>query len=157
MIELIFVLGPLLTAVIATVLSPPAALIVSAVSVVAGTVTFTALPPSRALAAGPRPAARRPARARWRRRACARSSSRRCPPAIGIGICEVAIPAFSDAEGAAALAGVLLALWSIGSACGGLAYGALRNRPPLHARAPRRRRRAADQPAADGRRAVGAR
>jgi MFS family permease len=53
------------------------------------------------------------------------------PAGVGIGICEVAIPAFSDAEGAAALAGVLLALWSIGSACGGLAYGALSNRPPL--------------------------
>ena len=53
MIELIFVIGPLLTAVIATVLSPPAALIVSAVSVIAGTVIFTALPPSRAMVPDP--------------------------------------------------------------------------------------------------------
>ena len=34
--------------------------------------------------------------------------------------------------GATAAAGVLLALWSLGSACGGLVYGALRNRPPLN-------------------------
>ena len=53
------------------------------------------------------------------------------PAGIGIGICEVALPAFSDASGAAATAGVLLAIWSLGSAAGGLVYGALPNRPPL--------------------------
>ena len=53
MIQVIFVVGPLLTAVIATVLSPPAALIVSAVSVIVGTLTFTALPPSRAMEPDP--------------------------------------------------------------------------------------------------------
>jgi len=130
MIELIFVIGPLLTALIATVLSPPAALIVSAASVVAGTVTFTALPPSRAMEPDPDRV-----RAGW---LGALSSPgvrtlvlTSLPAGVGIGICEVAIPAFSDDMGATAIAGVLLALWSIGSACGGLAYGALRNRPPL--------------------------
>jgi MFS family permease len=53
------------------------------------------------------------------------------PAGIGIGICEVAIPAFSHASGSAELAGVLLAIWSLGSAAGGLAYGALDPRPPL--------------------------
>ena len=53
------------------------------------------------------------------------------PAGIGIGMCEVALPAFSDAEGAAELAGLLLATWSLGSAAGGLIYGALPNRPPL--------------------------
>jgi predicted MFS family arabinose efflux permease len=33
--------------------------------------------------------------------------------------------------GEAATAGLLLALWSVGSACGGLFYGALHHRPPL--------------------------
>jgi MFS family permease len=130
MIELIFVIGPLLTALIATVLSPPAALIVSAVSVVIGTVTFTALPPSRAMEPDPNRV-----RAGW---LGALSSPgvrtlvlTSLPAGVGIGICEVAIPAFSDEMGAAATAGILLALWSIGSAAGGLAYGALSNRPPL--------------------------
>jgi MFS family permease len=130
MIELIFVIGPLLTALIATVLSPPAALIVSAVSVVIGTVTFTALPPSRAMEPDPNRV-----RAGW---LGALSSPgvrtlvlTSLPAGVGIGICEVAIPAFSDEMGAAATAGILLALWSIGSAAGGLAYGALTNRPPL--------------------------
>jgi len=70
MIELIFILGPLLTGLITAVVSPQAALIVSAVSVIVGTLTFTAL------------------------------------------------PAFADASGARELAGVLLAVWSLGSAPG---------------------------------------
>jgi len=41
------------------------------------------------------------------------------------------MPAFTDAEGARELAGVLLAVWSLGSAAGGLVYGALPSRPPL--------------------------
>ena len=47
MIEVIFISGPLLTAVIAAVTSPAGALIVSAVAVVAGTTIFTALPPTQ--------------------------------------------------------------------------------------------------------------
>ena len=131
LIELIFVLGPLLTAAIATLASPPAALIVSAVSVIAGTLAFTALPPSRALA----PDADRPhagllgALASPGVRTLVLTS---LPAGIGIGICEVTLPAFSHDMGAASTAGILLALWSIGSACGGLAYGAIRNRPPLN-------------------------
>jgi MFS family permease len=131
LIELIFILGPLLTAVVATVLSPPAALIVSGASVVAGTVMFTALPPSRAM----RPDPARP-RAGWLG-ALASPGVRTLvltslPAGVGVGICEVTLPAFSHAMGAAATAGVLLALWSLGSAAGGLAFGALRNRPPLN-------------------------
>jgi MFS family permease len=130
LIELIFVLGPLVTAVIATALAPPAALAVSAASVIAGTIAFTALPPSRAM----RP---HPDRPRAGRLGALGSPGVRTlvltsiPAGIGVGICEVTLPAFSDAEGAAATAGVLLAIWSLGSAAGGLVYGALPNRPPL--------------------------
>ena len=53
LIELIFVLGPLLTAVIATLMSPAAALIVSAASVMIGTIAFTAQAPSRAILPDP--------------------------------------------------------------------------------------------------------
>jgi MFS family permease len=130
LIELIFVVGPLVTAVIATALAPPAALAVSAASVIAGTIAFTALPPSRAM----RP---HPDRPRAGRLGALGSPGVRTlvltsiPAGIGVGICEVTLPAFSDAEGAAATAGVLLAIWSLGSAAGGLVYGALPNRPPL--------------------------
>jgi MFS family permease len=130
LIELIFITGPLVTALVATVLEPPAALVLSAASVVAGTVAFTALPPSRAM----RPQPNRP-----RAGALGALGSpgvrtlvlTSLPAGIGIGICEVTLPAFSDASGAAATAGVLLAIWSLGSAAGGLVYGALPNRPPL--------------------------
>lgn len=130
MIELLFVAGPLLTAAVATVLSPAAALGVSAASVIAGTVAFTALPPTRAL----RPDRGRPAAGLLGAlgspgvRTLVLTS---LPAGIGIGICEVALPAFGDASGSAATGGLLLAVWSVGSAAGGLAYGALANRPPL--------------------------
>ena len=131
LIELIFIAGPLVTALVATFLAPPAALVLSAASVIVGTVTFTALPPSRAM---------RPQRDRPRAGALGALGSpgvrtlvlTSLPAGIGIGICEVTLPAFSDASGAAATAGVLLAIWSLGSAAGGLVYGALPNRPPLN-------------------------
>ena len=62
LIELIFVLGPLLTAVIATLLSPPAALIVSAVSVIVGHADVHGAPAVARAAAGPQPPACRAAR-----------------------------------------------------------------------------------------------
>jgi predicted MFS family arabinose efflux permease len=52
------------------------------------------------------------------------------PAGIGLGICEVALPAFSYEQGAAQRAGLLLAIWSAGSAAGGLLYGAM-HRPDL--------------------------
>jgi MFS family permease len=130
MIELIFIFGPLVTALLATVLTPAAALALSAASVLAGTLAFTALPPSRAM----RPQPHRPrggvlgALAAPGVRTLVLAS---VPAGIGIGICEVTLPAFSDASGEAAIAGVLLAVWSLGSAAGGLVYGGLPNRPPL--------------------------
>ena len=127
--ELIFIAGPLLTALIAAAMSPAAALIISAASVMIGTIAFTAQAPSRAI---------RPdheARAAAGRLGALASPGVRSlvltslPAGIGIGICEVTLPAFSDAEGSRELAGVLLAVWSIGSAAGGLAFGAWHRRP----------------------------
>ena len=46
------------------------------------------------------------------------------PVGFCIGTIEVALPAFSDSHGAPELAGVLLAIWSLGSAAGGFVYGA---------------------------------
>jgi len=131
LIELIFILGPLLTALLAAGVSPASALIVSAISVVTGTVWFTAQRPSRDFEPD------REGRERTGRLGALASPGVRSlilislPAGVGIGMCEVALPAFSDAEGAAELAGVLLATWSLGSAVGGLIYGALPRRPPL--------------------------
>jgi predicted MFS family arabinose efflux permease len=131
LIELIFVVGPLLTGIIAAVGSPAAALIVSAISVVAGTLLFTSLPPSRAIApiAREHSAGLLGALASPGVRSLVLTS---IPAGVGLGMCEVALPAFSRASGRAELAGVLLAIWSLGSAAGGLIYGALPRRPPLN-------------------------
>jgi MFS family permease len=129
MIEVIFISGPLLTAAIAAVTSPAGALIVSAVAVVTGTTIFTALPPTQHvepeehhthgfLGALASPGVRTLVLISL-------------PTGIGIGMLEVGIPAFSRAEGAAAAAGVLLALWSFGSGIGGLLYGTLPRRRGL--------------------------
>jgi predicted MFS family arabinose efflux permease len=129
LIELIFILGPLLTGLLTAIAAPQVALIVSAVSVVAGTLAFTALPPSRAWRPEQEPHA-----SRWGALASPGVRSMvliSLPAGIGVGICEVAIPAFSDAIGDKELAGVLLAVWSGGSAAGGLIYGSLSRRPPL--------------------------
>jgi MFS family permease len=124
LIEVVFISGPLLTAVIAAVTSPAGALIVSAVAVVVGTTVFTALPPTQhvepehehhsggLLGALASPGVRT-------------LVVISLPTGIGLGMLEVGIPAFSRAEGAAAAAGVLLALWSFGSLVGGLLYGTL--------------------------------
>jgi MFS family permease len=129
--ELIFIAGPLLTALIAAAMSPAAALIISAVSVMLGTIAFTAQAPSRAIRPDPEAHA-----AAGRLGALASPGVRSLvltslPAGIGIGICEVTLPAFSDAEGSRELAGVLLAMWSIGSAAGGLAFGTWHRRPAL--------------------------
>lgn len=130
MIELIFISGPLLTAAVAYVTSPAGALIVSAIAVVAGTTIFTALPPTRHVEPEER-------HERHFLGALASPGVRTLvlislPTGIGIGILEVGIPAFSRAEGAAATAGILLAIWSLGSGIGGLLYGTLPRRAGLY-------------------------
>ena len=129
-IEIIFVSGPLITGLITLVASPQAALIISAIAVIVGTATFTALPPTRAL---------RPDRESGdagRLGALSSAGVRSLilislPAGVGIGICEVTIPAFSVHEGHRELAGILLAVWSGGSLLGGLIYGSLSRRPAL--------------------------
>ena len=128
-IEVLFITGPLLTGVIAAVASPEAALAVSAVAVLAGTIAFLAQPIVREAVRGSGEAKRDLAGA-------LRSAGVRTivltsiPAGIGLGMCEVALPAFSYEHGAAQRAGLLLAIWSAGSAAGGLLYGAM-HRPDL--------------------------
>jgi MFS family permease len=127
-VELLFTLGPLLTALLATLVDPAAALAVSAVAVLVGTTAFVAQP---GVDTG-----RAPRREGGRLAGALRSPGvltlalTSVPAGIGLGICEVSLPAFSSAHGAANRAGLLLAVWSISSAIGGILYGAL-PRPPL--------------------------
>jgi MFS family permease len=130
LIEFVFVFGPLVTAAATVLLSPVAALALAAALLVGGTVAFAASPPSRA----------------WRPDAAAaahgwlgalRSPGLRTLIAVTIplGFCfgamEVTLPAFSEDMASRAWAGVLLSVWSIGSAASGLVYGARAGSFPL--------------------------
>jgi MFS family permease len=130
LIELIFITGPLLTAALTALVSPAAALVVSPVAAIAGTAMFTAMPATRGIV--PHPDAHKAGRLG----ALASPGVRTLvlisvPCGIAIGICEVGIPGFSRHEGTAAAAGVLLAMWSLGSGIGGLIYGLLPRRRGL--------------------------
>jgi predicted MFS family arabinose efflux permease len=125
LIEVVFVTGPLLAALAIAVWSPAAALVGGALLTLVGGLWFVALEPSR----------------RWRPHgehpgmlgALASPGMRTvivCTAPIGIcfGALEVAFPAFGVEHGHPSLAGVLLALQGVGSAAGGLWYGAAAQR-----------------------------
>jgi MFS family permease len=129
-LELLFTGGPLLAALIVAVASPVAALVVCAACSLVGTLAFIARPPSLA----------------WRPDAQAgshglpgalRSSGVRTIAfaALPVGFCfgtiEICLPAFAQEHGHRNAAGILLAVWSVGSLAGGLAYGAVNWRKPL--------------------------
>lgn len=129
--ELIFVGGPLVTALLLWAGSAAAALVLAAVAVLAGTVMFLAALPEEAFASGHHGEGERD----WKG-ALASPGMRTLvlamvPVGFAFGAIEVTLPAFADSEGDRQLAGVLIAIWSLGSAAGGLLYGARRWRMPL--------------------------
>jgi MFS family permease len=135
-VELSFVAGPLITAVIVTVASPPPALAVSAISSVVGTLWLTSMPPSRAFQPTPQHEERHILGA-------LRSSGVRTLVAatLPVGFCfgavEVTFPAFCEDVATRSTAGLLLAIWSFGSGVGGIAYGARHWTLPAFRRYPR--------------------
>ena len=115
--EVIFVGGPLLVAILATY-DPAAAVAGAAVIAAIGTFAFMRIPPVRAS---------EPAEDRHTSRLGALSSVGVRTLALlslclglGFGSAEIAIPAFAEAQGNRALAGVALAGFSLGSLLGGL-------------------------------------
>jgi MFS family permease len=122
-IEMVFVLGPLLTAAIVSVGSPAVALVVSGGFAIAGTLVLVTSPASRAF---------RPAGVVGERHllgALASPGVRTlvagiAPVGFALGATEVTMTAFAAHHGSRAAAGALLAVWATGSAIGGLAYGA---------------------------------
>jgi MFS family permease len=121
MIEVSFVGGPLITAGVVAIAGPEIALGVSAGLVIAGAALFlSALPGERGAPAHARPSGALGALGEPALRMIALTT---LPVGFCIGAVEVAIPAFSDAHGSPALAGLLLALWSVASGVGGLVFG----------------------------------
>ena len=127
LVELSFVIGPLLTAVLVAAFSPTVALVLSAVAAIAGNATFLALLPHAALAERHRGGWLGPLRSP----AILTLVLTMLPFGISIGALEVMLPAFSEDRGAPELAGLLLAVWALGSAFGGLVYGVRPWRAPV--------------------------
>jgi predicted MFS family arabinose efflux permease len=133
LIELIFVVGPLLTTVVVATVGPQYALAVSAACVLGGTFMLLA-----GLHGRERPAAPEAGSRRFGLGALAAPGLRTLvlaslPVGFAFGTIEVVLPAFSAEEGQRELAGVLLAVWAGASGMAGLAYGAWPPRSPLTA------------------------
>lgn len=123
LVELIFVSGPLLTAALAALFDPAAALVLSPILLLVGLAAYMVQPPVRTWVVSAHAASHGP----W---GALRSPGIRtlvlttAPMGFCFGAMEVTLPAFSEDQGWRSLAGVLVATWSLGSALGGLAYGA---------------------------------
>lgn len=121
--ELIFIAGPALTAGIALLASPGAALAVSAGAVSVGTLAFLSVlrrgehaAPVQGAPAGLLGALRAPG--------VRTLVVTMLPVGLAFGILEITIVAFATGEGHPEAAGLLLTAWAAASATGGLVYGA---------------------------------
>lgn len=132
--QVIFVAGPLITALLVILLAPAAALVLSAVVVLVGVLVFLATLPADERRRAPNAGADRCTADRM---GALRAPGIRTlvlamvPVGFALGSLEVALPAFADSHGRREMAGVLLAFWSLGSAAGGLVYGARVRQSPL--------------------------
>ena len=129
LIELIFILGPVLVAVFVALASPAAAVLFAAACGCSGTLLFQ----------------RSPALRQWRVEPRGRASlfGPLAEPgfvpllivivcyASAFGLVEIGTTAYATETGGPALAGILLGVMSIGSAAGGLVYGSRSWRLPL--------------------------
>lgn len=131
-VELTFMLGPLLVGLTAAYASPQLALLAAIALVIVGTAAFAATAPVRSYAPH-----EQHGRDSGGRLGALRSAGVRTliltglPIGFCVGAAEVGFPAFGESIGDRALAGPLIALWSLGSAAGGLLYGAFGHRIPV--------------------------
>jgi MFS family permease len=120
-LELVFVVGPLIAASLATTLTAAVGMFLCAGLYLVASVGFATAPAARG--AAPEDHVERT------RAGTLRSSGMRTlvltggVTAIALGALEVALPAFAEAEGSRGAVGPLITLWSIGSLIGGLWYG----------------------------------
>ena len=129
--EIVWITGPLLVAVVIAATSPSAAVLLLGAVCVAGTALFVSSPLARG-------SGRRGAHDD-RISALANAELRALlgPVAltgIGLGAIEVGLPSLALHAGSRPAAGLLLALWSVGSMAGGLWYGSRAWRSPVASR-----------------------
>ncbi|MEO6495911.1 MAG: MFS transporter [Solirubrobacteraceae bacterium] len=131
-VELVFVLGPLFVAAAVAVAAPEAALLASVVFVVVGTALLLSSPAVRAWESEV-PQARGPFGA-LASRGLLTVVLATVPVGVAFGAFEISLPAFAEEHGNASDAGILIAVWAIGSGIGGLAYGGVNWSRPLRQR-----------------------
>jgi MFS family permease len=131
LVEVMFIVGPVLAAGIFAVASPAAALVVAAALTILGTLGFAGSRAARAWRG--RSHAHVPV---WAISAPGMRTLMAVDACIGVafGTVEVAVAAFARSEGSAASAGVLLAAMAAGSAAGGVWYGTRIWRGPVSTR-----------------------
>jgi hypothetical protein len=118
-----YITGPLVVGGLVAIASPDAAVVTAAALTLAGTLVFATSPLSRAQRGGRSPAGRLGALAAPGLRTLVLVL---LPVGVAFGAIEVAVPAFAEHHGSRATAGLLLALWGLGSMAGGLWYGTRR-------------------------------
>jgi MFS family permease len=123
--EIVFIVGPAITAIVVASLSTAAALVASGVFALVGALWFASLEPSRAW---------RPSGDRGGGWGALASPGMRTlvlamfPFGFCIGVMEVVLPAFGAEHGSESLPALLLGLQGVGSAIGGLWYGSSERR-----------------------------
>jgi MFS family permease len=131
-LEVVFIIGPLIAAGLATALTPAAGLFLCAGLYVVAATGFATAPVARS-AAGEADAPR------TRAGALSAPGMRTLVAlallaAVSFGAIDIALPAFSEQEGSRAAAGPLLTAWALGSVLGGLWYGSRSWRTPAEHR-----------------------
>lgn len=129
--ELVWIAGPLVVAVMVSVIAPRGGVVVLGLVCMAGTGVLVRSPLVRASGSAEVEHARGSALASPELRATL------VPVALtgmGLGSIDVGLPSLALHAGSRPASGVLLALWSLGSMAGGLWYGSRRWRSPLATR-----------------------
>ncbi|HEY2319225.1 MAG TPA: MFS transporter [Solirubrobacteraceae bacterium] len=129
--ELIWMIGPLVVAVVIAVATPTAALLLSAAVCITGTVLFVSSPGARGEGSRTTRHERSPVLAIAELRALLGPIFLN---GLAIGAIDVGLPALALHAGSRPASGLMLALWSAGSMTGGLWYGARTWRAPLATR-----------------------
>jgi len=133
LLELVFIVGPLLAATLAAAISPEVGYLTAVALQATGALWLASRPESR----GWRPAPREPG--------AARTGALGTPgirtmvislglTAVALGVLEIAVAAFAEEHATRDDAGWLFALWSVGSFAGGLWYGGHHWQWPPHVR-----------------------
>ncbi|HYC49103.1 MAG TPA: MFS transporter [Burkholderiales bacterium] len=131
LVEAVFILGPAIVAACVALGYPEAAVLLAALSAAAGTAVFLAAPAVRRWTAAPvRPGRDWVGVLRYPKLVIVFAVT--VLYAFAFGLFEVAVTAHTAAKGAPAMAGIALALASVGSGAGAFVYGSRHWQTPLN-------------------------